>query len=105
MRLPLLFAVIFTAVASPAVGAGDADRGNVLVNRWCTSCHAVDELHAGRGVAPPFATIAKNSGRSRSWVRAWLMSPHPSMPDLSLSRTEIDDIVAYFDSLVPPKGN
>jgi len=104
MRLLGMASVAFLVVAAPAM-AGDPDAGHRLAVRWCSSCHAVDEMHAGQGVAPPFATMAANSGRSRTWVRAWLMAPHPSMPDMNLSRAEIDDVVAYLDSLVPTKAN
>jgi hypothetical protein len=31
--------------------------------------------------------------------RAFLLAPHPPMPDLNLSRADIDDISAYLDSL------
>jgi mono/diheme cytochrome c family protein len=34
-------------------------------------------------------------------VRAWLADPHPPMPNFNLSRQQIDDIVAYLDSLTP----
>jgi hypothetical protein len=32
-------------------------------------------------------------------LRAFLSHPHGAMPDLALSRTEIDDLTAYIQSL------
>ena len=34
-------------------------------------------------------------------LAAFLADPHPKMPDMHLSRSEIDDIVAYIQSLNP----
>ena len=97
--------VIVTAnLALTSAWAGDPQAGQRIADRWCSSCHGIDELHAGRGVAPSFPWLAGHA-RSREWVRGWLMKSHPSMPDMSLSRGEIDNLIAYLDSLVPPKGD
>jgi cytochrome c len=32
-------------------------------------------------------------------LRAWLTHPHGAMPDLSLTRAEIDDLIAYIETL------
>jgi hypothetical protein len=32
-------------------------------------------------------------------LRAFLTHPHGQMPDLSLTRSEIDDLIAYIESL------
>jgi hypothetical protein len=32
-------------------------------------------------------------------MEAWLMGPHPVIPDLKLSRDQIDDLIAYIESL------
>lgn len=32
-------------------------------------------------------------------MRAFLSHPHGAMPDLALSRAEIDDLIAYIGSL------
>lgn len=61
----------------------------------------IDETGRGTDTAPPFPDIAQRSERDRRWVKGWLVAPHPPMPNLSLSRMEIDDIVAYLDSLAP----
>jgi mono/diheme cytochrome c family protein len=37
--------------------------------------------------------------RSADEIRGWLADPHPPMPNLELSRREIEDIVAYLQSL------
>ena len=32
-------------------------------------------------------------------LRAWLTHPHGQMPDLALTRAEIDDLIAYIEAL------
>lgn len=59
----------------------------------------VDRSGQGSDAAPPFVAVARQN--TRGWVRAWLAAPHPPMPNFNLSRQQIDDIVAYLDSLAP----
>jgi mono/diheme cytochrome c family protein len=93
--------VLNAAVAAmPAQAAGDAEAGHALARQWCASCHVVDRSGGnGADTAPPFPEIARRSQQDRNWVRAWLVAPHPPMPNLTLSRQEIDDVVAYLDNL------
>ena len=93
LALPLLF---FSSAAADA--AGDAEAGHRLAKQWCNTCHVVEESGSGQDTAPPFPIIAANR-KERSWVRAWLVAPHPPMPNLNLTRQEIDDVVAYLDRL------
>lgn len=102
MRLVVFFGFLLGelyAAAVPAVAAGNAQAGHALARIWCSSCHMVDLSGQARDTAPPFADIAKRKAADRAWLRAWLVAPHPPMPNFNLSRQEIDDIVAYLDSL------
>ena len=92
---------LFLSVISPASAAGDAKAGRDLARVWCSGCHVVDQSRGGPDTAPPFPTIARRGSEGRGWLRAWLAAPHPPMPNLSLSRQQIDDVVAYLDSLTP----
>lgn len=94
----VLVGLSIVTCGTAAFAAGDPEAGYHLVNRWCTSCHVVDTKGHGTDTAPAFATIAQQKN-NRKWVRAWLQAPHPPMPNLNLSRQEIDDIVAYLDSI------
>jgi mono/diheme cytochrome c family protein len=89
---PLLF------LSLPTRAAGNAAAGHQLARQWCNTCHIVEESGSGPDTAPPFPVIARTR-QDRAWVRAWLVSPHPPMPNLNLTRQEIDDVVAYLDSL------
>lgn len=100
-KLALAAALLLTSgYVATAEAAGDAESGHTLARVWCTSCHIVDNAPQGADTAPPFPTIAERH-HDRAWIRAWLSSPHPPMPNLNLSRQQIDDVVAYLDSLKP----
>jgi len=90
--------LIATGSASAAFAAGDAAAGRQLAQQWCSSCHITDRSANGPDTAPPFPTIARRHQQNGDWVRAWLSTPHPPMPNFDLSRAQIDDIVAYLDS-------
>jgi mono/diheme cytochrome c family protein len=100
MRLLAIIATSVMAAASigPALAAGDAPSGHQLARQWCSSCHIVDRSEKGPDTAPPFASIARKHAGNDGWVRAWLSTSHPPMPNLNLSRVQIDDIVAYLET-------
>lgn len=98
-----MIAAALIAMAFPfAAKAADADHGRVIARQWCSSCHIVEPGQAGADSAPAFATIANDPARKPGALRAWLSNPHPPMPNLALSRGEIDDIVAYLETLRRP---
>jgi mono/diheme cytochrome c family protein len=87
--------------ATFALAAGDAQRGALIAKRWCASCHVVspDQTSASAD-APSFSDIARRRTDKKK-LGHFLMDPHPPMPDMHLSRKEIDDIVSYIRSLDP----
>lgn len=87
----------WTPVALAA--AGNAEAGRQLVMRSCSSCHATEAAKTATDNAPPFSAVAKTNKENPAWIRGWLMNPHPPMPNISLSRQQIDSIVAYLSSL------
>lgn len=98
-----VIAIFVLAMAlSPAAKAADSDRGHAIARQWCASCHLVEAGQAGGDTAPPFATIANDPNRYPNGLRAWLSDPHPPMPNLHLSRSEIDDVIAYLETLRRP---
>jgi mono/diheme cytochrome c family protein len=86
--------------AAPA-SAGDAQKGGIIAQRWCESCHVVtkDQTSANAD-APSFFDVAQRR-TDRKKIANFLVNPHPPMPDMHLSRREIDDIVSYIRSLDP----
>ena len=96
--------IVFLVAAGdrPASADGSRDAGLRLAQHWCSGCHTVGDTPSATDVAPSFPEIARARGRDRRWLTAWLMAPHLQMPDFSLSREEIEDVVAYLSSLAEP---
>ena len=80
---------------------GGVVAGNRLAETWCSSCHVVGPGAASgtsNGV-PTFGAIAQLSSTTIVSLRVFLQTPHAHMPDLHLSRDEIDDLASYILSL------
>ncbi len=83
---------------------GDAAAGRHLAATWCSSCHLIDRTSrsgASTGV-PSFTAVARDTSVTPPVLRVFLQTPHASMPDLHLTRVEIDDLIAYIASLRGP---
>ena len=93
----VLGAVVFLA---PSAFGADADNGERLARRWCASCHVVaSNQRQASAEAVTFATIAKKPGFNAGQLAFFLLTPHPKMPDMSLTRSEAADLAAYIGKL------
>jgi len=97
----VIVAGIAAGLALPAAAAapGNAEAGRQLVMRSCTSCHAPASTTAASDAAPPLSFVARDNRNNPAWIRGWLMDPHPPMPGIMLSRQQIDDVIAYLNTL------
>ena len=100
MRITSLFLLIFAVGGmTERVLAADAVKGEVLAKRWCTSCHIVStNQQQGTTQAPPFSAVASRSDFNETTIAFFLLTPHPRMPDMNLSRSEAADLAAYIKS-------
>jgi mono/diheme cytochrome c family protein len=97
LAAPLSLAAL-VALSAP-VDAADAQKGEALAKRWCAFCHVVAEgQRAGNPDVPSFAAIGSRPNYDAQAVANFLMSPHPVMPNMSLSRAEAADLAAYIGS-------
>ena len=99
----LIWALALLAPLAPA-GAADSVHGASLAARWCVSCHVPGPgMRSGptTDAGPPFATIAADPALTEQRLRGWLAAPHPPMPNLNLTRAEIEDLIAYIRGLKP----
>ena len=94
-------------VSQPAVGQvretkvarSDPERGPVLAQRWCASCHIVSYTQLkGSDGTPSFREIADKPDFNVEKLVFFLLYPHPMMPGMSLSRDEARDLAAYIDA-------
>ena len=105
MRSILL--VIGLLTLTSAVGrAQDADAGKAMAQRWCTTCHMIEPQNYTRTVdgVPTFVSIANDPARTTERLRNFLIDPHPPMPNFHLSRIEMDDLIAYIQTLKTAKA-
>ncbi|NLS07913.1 cytochrome c [Rhizobium sp. P32RR-XVIII] len=106
MQLRLTLRACFGAVAALlAVSTGEsaaADRANGqrIAERWCSECHVVATgQQQGSDRVPTFAEIGGSKRFDDASLATFLSAPHHSrMPNLSLTRSEIADLVAYIKS-------
>ena len=100
MKIYAVLVLVATVVASIPANAADADHGQTLARRWCATCHVVAaNQQRPTGEAPPFAVIGRRPDFDMTRLTNFLLNPHPKMPNMSLTRTEASDIVAYIAAL------
>ena len=92
-------AAIPIALLASSAFAADPGHGEVVAKRWCADCHMVAADQKKSTEAPPFSGIARRPDFDATRIAFFLLDPHPKMPDMHLSRADVDDIAAYIASL------
>jgi mono/diheme cytochrome c family protein len=86
-------------VAAHAVRA-DVNKGAQIARQWCANCHIIDGNPVGAvPQGPPSFPAIAHSGMTADQLRAFLSHPHGAMPDLALTRVEVDDLISYIETL------
>lgn len=81
----------------------DLAAGQALAEKWCAECHGVRVGRLGPNLsAPTFQELAVESSITEYSLRALLRSPHETMPQITFTPDQLDDIVGYILSLKPP---
>ena len=98
----LCFALVCLAAVCLAPGAARADAaaGARMALQWCDNCHVVNGGGPSATIPqgpPTFRTIAGHMDPDQ--LRAFLSRPHGAMPDLALTRAEINDLIDYIGTL------
>jgi len=96
-------AVMAVLAGGPALAngwpVGDAEHGEKIAQRWCSSCHLLPGATSGSDTVPSFHAIATAKDFDAGHVRVFLAKPHGGMPPVNLSRQDINDVVAYLQLL------
>ena len=93
----LFFTVTLTAISADAA---DVRQGEKRAAQWCRSCHLTAPDQAGSlGCSTTLHRNRQDAGEREDDLRAWLVDPHPPMPNFDLTVREIDDLLAYIESL------
>ncbi|HTZ79335.1 MAG TPA: hypothetical protein VMC10_15580 [Stellaceae bacterium] len=88
------------AQGSAQIGSPRAGRAFAL--ETCTPCHVVSPSQKAPprfAVAPSFQSIADLPSTTALSLQTFLVTPHPTMPNLVLSADEVGNVVAYILSL------
>jgi mono/diheme cytochrome c family protein len=80
---------------------GDVAAGRMLTEKSCSECHSASAAERRKRSyrAPGFDEIAAKPQTTAISLRAFLQTPHPSMPNFILAPQERDDAIAYILSL------
>jgi cytochrome c oxidase subunit 2 len=111
---PAQYQAWLAEMASPARGEtlARAQAGQQLfMSRQCSSCHRIAGTQAQGTVGPDLTHLATRSTLAAGTIpntpaqlAAWISNPQAikpgdRMPDLGLSRTEVNELVAFLDGL------
>ena len=105
MKRSTSFAFVSAALlALPAIAQdlpGDPVKGHQLARQICSECHYVDRNWADLYVfeAPSFVDVAQHSDHTEMSLRVFLVTPHDRMPNVILTRPEMDDVISWILSL------
>ena len=103
----LALAIVPSAMAQSPSEDGDPLKGREIARTWCANCHVVEDNPArGADTAPTFPAIAARPAVTADGLRAFLSAQHSGaaepqgrMPNLSLSRNDVENVVAYILTL------
>jgi mono/diheme cytochrome c family protein len=93
----LVWACTVTAQELPGYPAAGAR----LAREVCATCHLVsdDQFNDPAVGAPTFFEVVADPSITALSLRAFLQTPHATMPDLILTQDETDDIISYILTL------
>ena len=80
---------------------GSPMRGQRVAEMICSECHAIEKgaTRSANTHAPTFQSLAKTPGMNAMAFRVWLRSSHKEMPNIMLKNEEVDDVIAYVQTL------
>jgi cytochrome c553 len=92
--------VVHVLGQTPGQTLPSAGEGQILARRLCAGCHAMENSSAAvpAGI-PSLRAIANLPGQTGARLIGLLLQPHAPMPDMRLSMPEIQDLLAYLESL------
>jgi cytochrome c len=95
------------AMASAATAQVAEKRGEALVTRNCTGCHAVGVIgDSPLPRAPAFRDLHKRYPVENlaEALAEGILTGHPQMPEFRFSPPEVSDIIAYLKSIQTKQG-
>jgi mono/diheme cytochrome c family protein len=101
-RMPILAATMWAAAAAATHATADPVAGQNLSEKWCAECHGVRAGKLSPNLAAPtFSELAAEPSITEYSLRALLRSPHETMPHITFTPDQMDDIIEYILALKP----
>jgi mono/diheme cytochrome c family protein len=103
MAIHVSLAVALSIMLAPAASSSaDLVAGQLLAQKWCVQCHGIRADRLGPNLsAPTFPELAAQPSITEYSLRALLRAPHETMPQITFTPDEMEDIVGYILSLKP----
>lgn len=103
MRQLLIPAFVLALGAAPATAQeARAQRGFIFAQTNCSQCHAIGRFgDSPLKEAPPFRTLHTRypiESLAESLAEG-IVTGHPSMPEFQLDAAQINDFIAYLNSI------
>jgi len=99
-RMAILALIPLFSAPVAAQEAGDPQAGAAYAKQYCAKCHAIaDEDASPEQTAPRFKDVANSSGMTATALTVWLQTSHPTMPNIIVEPSDMDNVVAYILSL------
>ncbi|MGD9507664.1 MAG: cytochrome c [Geminicoccaceae bacterium] len=102
MRTILAALCLLAATAARAQESADIEAGKKLAELHCSRCHAIGETDQSlMDGAPPFRELGQRYPIEdlAEALAEGIMTAHPQMPVFTFTPEQIDDLLAYLDSL------
>ena len=103
MRLATLVvaaaALAVTLSIAPAQDRGNVASGRDLSGHWCGNCHQIDGGPPARPGVSTFEQVARLPSTTALSLRVFLRSSHADMPNIQMSDTDADHLIAYILTL------
>lgn len=91
----------------PTPATANPAEGRRLAEIYCARCHAIGaEGESTHPMAPPFRTLSRNypvNTLEEAFAEGILVG-HRDMPEFRLEPAQIDDLVAYLQSIQEQRG-
>jgi mono/diheme cytochrome c family protein len=78
------------------VEVGDPQAGLEYAKAVCANCHGISNITSPVPEATAFDEIVSEPGMSAKALLVWMQTLHPTMPNITLEREDLMDVIAYI---------
>jgi cytochrome c len=104
VAMALMAVLVGAAIAQTNDQATVEKRGEALLARLCSDCHAVGRAGTSpHAEAPPFRTLGQRYKIEalEEALAEGLVSGHPDMPEYSFTAEDVGAVIAYLNAIQP----